>query len=248
MLITTSGSSNGYLDKKDIVYTNFDGKSLETGKKPSSEKFLHIGIYNLRPDINFILHVHSPYLSSFASSGRDLMEPIMAENVFYFGGIPLAEYALPSSKKLVDNTVKFFDKTARYTFESASDLDFAYAITVHKSQGSQYDTVLMPVSMATARMLYRNLLYTAISRAGKEVILVGEPRGAEHRDAVHPIPAQIQARRPDQPAAPWAQRVRRRHGEKGVAALSRHRRCRHGPKPPPPAAGEGIQREGAFRA
>ena len=124
-------------------------------------------------------------------------------------------------------------------------LALAYALTVHKSQGSQYDTVLMPVSMATARMLYRNLLYTAISRAGKEVILVGEPRGAEHRDAVHPIPAQIQARRPDQPAAPWAQRVRRRHGEKGVAALSRHRRCRHGPKPPPPAAGEGVQREGA---
>ena len=100
-------------------------------------------------------------------------------------------------------------------------LALAYALTVHKSQGSQYDTVLMPVSMATARMLYRNLLYTAISRAGKEVILVGEPRGAEHRDAVHPIPAQIQARRPDQPAAPWAQRVRR-HGEKGAAALSRH--------------------------
>ena len=46
-------------------------------------------------------------------------------------------------------------------------------MTVHKSQGSQYDTVLMPVSMATARMLYRNLLYTAISRAGKEAILVG---------------------------------------------------------------------------
>ena len=52
-------------------------------------------------------------------------------------------------------------------------LALAYALTVHKSHGSQYDTVLMPVSMATARMLYRNLLYTAISRAGKEVILVG---------------------------------------------------------------------------
>ena len=52
-------------------------------------------------------------------------------------------------------------------------LALAYALTVHKSQGSQYDTVLMPVSMATARMLYRNLLYTAISRARKEVILVG---------------------------------------------------------------------------
>ena len=52
-------------------------------------------------------------------------------------------------------------------------LALAYALTVHKSQGSQYGTVLMPVSMATARMLYRNLLYTAISRARKEVILVG---------------------------------------------------------------------------
>lgn len=110
MLITTSGSSNGYLTKKQVVLTDFDGKSLEKGKKPSSEKFLHIGIYKLRPEINYIIHVHAPYLSSFASSGKDLMEPIMAENVFYFGGIPLADYALPSTKELVDNTIKYFDK------------------------------------------------------------------------------------------------------------------------------------------
>lgn len=110
MLITTSGSSNGYLGSKDIVYTDFDGNSRKKGKKPSSEKFLHIEIYKLRPDINFIIHVHSPYLSAFASSGKDLMAPIMAENVFYFGGIPLAKYALPSSMELVDNTIKYFDK------------------------------------------------------------------------------------------------------------------------------------------
>ena len=42
LLITTSGSSNGYLRPNQIVYTDFDGKSLEKGKKPSSEKFLHI--------------------------------------------------------------------------------------------------------------------------------------------------------------------------------------------------------------
>lgn len=110
MLITTSGSSNGYLSEKEIVYTNFEGKSLEEGKKPSSEKFLHIEIYKQRPDINYIIHVHAPYLSSFASAGKDLMAPIMAENVFYFGGIPLADYALPSTMELVENTVKFFDK------------------------------------------------------------------------------------------------------------------------------------------
>ena len=110
MLITTSGSSNGYLKSKDIVYIDFSGNSLEKGKKPSSEKFLHIEIYKQRPDVNFIIHVHSPYLSSFASAGKDLLEPIMAENVFYFGGIPLADYALPSTMQLVENTVKFFDK------------------------------------------------------------------------------------------------------------------------------------------
>ena len=110
MLITTSGSSNGYLSEHEIVYTNFEGKSLEEGKKPSSEKFLHIEIYKKRPEINYIIHVHAPYLSSFASAGKDLMAPIMAENVFYFGGIPLADYALPSTMELVENTVKFFDK------------------------------------------------------------------------------------------------------------------------------------------
>lgn len=110
LLITTSGSSNGYLQKEHIVYTDFEGKSLDKGKKPSSEKFLHIEIYKQRPDINYIIHVHAPYLSSFASAGKDLMAPIMAENVFYFGGIPLAEYALPSTRELVDNTIKFFDE------------------------------------------------------------------------------------------------------------------------------------------
>ena len=110
LLITASGSSNGYLKNNQIVYTDFEGKSLEKGKKPSSEKFLHIEIYKQRPDINYIIHVHAPYLSSFASAGKDLMAPIMAENVFYFGGIPLADYALPSTMELVDNTVKFFNE------------------------------------------------------------------------------------------------------------------------------------------
>ena len=108
LLITASGSSNASLNKSDIVYINKDGKPEKNGRKPSSEKFLHIGIYEARPEINFIIHVHSPYLSSFASVGKDLMAPVMAENIFYFGGIPLAEYALPSSMELVNNTVKFF--------------------------------------------------------------------------------------------------------------------------------------------
>ena len=50
----------------------------------------------------------------------------------------------------------------------------AYAITVHKSQGSEYDTILMPVARKFSSMMIRNLLYTAVSRARKQVILFGE--------------------------------------------------------------------------
>jgi len=78
-------------------------------KKASSEKMLHVEFYKKRKDINAIIHVHPPFLSSFAAARQSLEEPVMAENVFYFGKIPLADYALPSSMALVSNTAKYFD-------------------------------------------------------------------------------------------------------------------------------------------
>ncbi len=108
VLITVSGSANGHLKDSDFALIDFEGKSLIPNKRPSSEKKLHIEFYKQRPDINFIIHVHSPYLSSFASARKDLLAPVMAENVYYFKGIPLAEYGLPSSDILVENTAKYF--------------------------------------------------------------------------------------------------------------------------------------------
>lgn len=108
ILITSSGSSNGYLSEDELVLIDFNGNLVEGDKKPSSEKMLHVEFYKQRPDVNYIIHVHSPYLSSFACCHIPLDEPIMAENVFYFGEIPLAEYGLPSSMDLVEKTAKYF--------------------------------------------------------------------------------------------------------------------------------------------
>ena len=58
--------------------------------------------------------------------------------------------------------------------EADESLRLAYATTVHRCQGSEFDTVLMPVSNSQGRMLQRNLLYTAVTRAKKRVWLVGE--------------------------------------------------------------------------
>ena len=108
VLITTSGSSNGFLTENDLVLMDFNAKPINSDKKPSSEKFLHIEFYKQRKDINAVIHTHPAALTAFASAGLDLTEPVMPENVYYFGGIPLAKYGMPSSDNLVKNTSKFF--------------------------------------------------------------------------------------------------------------------------------------------
>ncbi len=110
IVISASGSSNGGLTYDDLVVIDFDGNVIDGNKKASSEKLLHIEFYKMRPDVNSIIHVHPVFLSSFASARKALDEPIMAENVFYFGKIPLADYGLPSSMDLVEKTSKYFSE------------------------------------------------------------------------------------------------------------------------------------------
>lgn len=70
-------------------------------------------------------------------------------------------------------TVDFEDKICEYDYIMLDELELAYAITVHKSQGSEYPIVIMPLYRYTPKLLTRNLLYTAITRAQSIVILVG---------------------------------------------------------------------------
>lgn len=71
--------------------------------------------------------------------------------------------------------VQFDDKYARYDIENANDLDLAYAITVHKSQGSEFEAVIMPMYYGAAQLYYRNLLYTGVTRARSMIVMVGTP-------------------------------------------------------------------------
>ena len=66
------------------------------------------------------------------------------------------------------------DRSLEYGTEDLVNLDLAYATTIHKAMGSEYDIVLMPVLKTHYIMLYRNLLYTGITRAKKRVVLAGE--------------------------------------------------------------------------
>jgi len=109
IIITKSSTANGNLKENDFTIIDYAGNVVTGGGKPSSEKFLHLEFYKMRQDINCIFHVHPVYLSTLASCGYDLTEPVMPENIFYFGEIPLADYAVPGSFELVNKTAKFFD-------------------------------------------------------------------------------------------------------------------------------------------
>ena len=68
------------------------------------------------------------------------------------------------------------DKLIDYALEDLQHLELAYAMTIHKAMGSEFEIVLMPMVKAHMIMMYRNLLYTGITRAKKKVILIGEKR------------------------------------------------------------------------
>ncbi len=71
-------------------------------------------------------------------------------------------------------TVKFDDdKEVTYLFSELDQLDLAYTVTVHKSQGSEFDVVILPLYTGFAKLFTRNLLYTAMTRAKKLLVIVG---------------------------------------------------------------------------
>ncbi|MDR0904007.1 MAG: ATP-dependent RecD-like DNA helicase [Ruminococcus sp.] len=69
--------------------------------------------------------------------------------------------------------IDFDGKLADYTFDMLREVELAYAITVHKSQGSEFDAVVLPLLGGYSKLFCRNLLYTAVTRAKKLLVIVG---------------------------------------------------------------------------
>ncbi len=79
---------------------------------------------------------------------------------------------VPTKKDLL--TIDFDGNKVIYSREDLVNIKHAYAITIHKSQGSEFSHVIMPISKSYYKMLYNKLIYTAVSRAKKSLVIIGE--------------------------------------------------------------------------
>jgi exodeoxyribonuclease V alpha subunit len=82
---------------------------------------------------------------------------------------------------LKEATIRFDGtRDAVYAFQELEQLEHAYAVTVHKSQGSEFPVVIMPLMAGGGRFLSRNLLYTALTRAMEKVYFIGQKSSVEY--------------------------------------------------------------------
>jgi exodeoxyribonuclease V alpha subunit len=104
------------------------------------------------------------------------------QNVFN-GEIGIVTGIIPAKEapSKTDELVLDFDgNELTYKRSDFSKLTLAYATSIHKAQGSEFDLVILPLTLGSRRMLRRNLLYTAVTRASRSLVLLGDPRAFEY--------------------------------------------------------------------
>ena len=72
--------------------------------------------------------------------------------------------------------IRYDDRIVEYSYADLEEVSLAYALTIHKSQGSEYPIIVVPITYANKRMMQRNLIYTAVTRAKKICVIVGDKR------------------------------------------------------------------------
>lgn len=96
-------------------------------------------------------------------------------NVFNgdIGVIKQVNYKGKSNKPEI--TIDYYGNIVTYSTKDFNKFKHGFIISIHKSQGSEFELVIMPITSAYKRMLYKKLIYTAITRAKKKLIIIGEP-------------------------------------------------------------------------
>ncbi|MBQ9181419.1 MAG: ATP-dependent RecD-like DNA helicase [Bacilli bacterium] len=141
------------------------------------------GIDTLNKDLQEIFNPRNPNKVEynygdviFRENDKVLQLVNMPDNNIYNGDIGVIKaIVLSNVSKKTEIYVDFDSNIVKYNPKDLVNIKHAYVISIHKSQGSEFDLVVIPICYSYKRMLYKNLIYTGITRAKKKLILVGEP-------------------------------------------------------------------------
>jgi exodeoxyribonuclease V alpha subunit len=118
---------------------------------------------------------HEPHVDRFGWRFSIRDKVIQVENDYdkevFNGDIGLVQSIDPDQQELV---VRFEQRDVTYRYSELDELALAYAITIHKAQGSEFPAVVIPLAMQQYLLLQRNLVYTGITRGRKLVVLIGQ--------------------------------------------------------------------------
>jgi L-fuculose-phosphate aldolase len=100
ILATCTGVSKGMMHSDDLIICDMKGDKIEGRRERTSEILMHLTVYEMRPDVQAVVHAHPPVATGFAAAGRPLNLALLPEVVIGLGCIPLAEYGLPGTPEL----------------------------------------------------------------------------------------------------------------------------------------------------
>ncbi len=103
ILITPTGAMKGFLEPQHIAHIDMAGNVLDAGPKASSEKAIHIVVYEERPEMKAIVHAHPPHAVAMTIAGIDLQQPFIPEIIVTIGGIPTAPFGTPGTQELPES-------------------------------------------------------------------------------------------------------------------------------------------------
>ncbi len=162
-----------------------------------------LGARNLNTVMQALLNPHGREVDRFGTVFREGDRVMQTENDYdkeVFNGDLGRIAAIDEEQREV--VVKFDARRVKYEFRELDELVHAYAVTIHKSQGSEYPCVIIPVHTQHYVMLQRSLLYTAVTRAKKFAVLVGTRKAmglavtrAESRERVTTLTERLQFQR-----------------------------------------------------
>ncbi len=104
-LVTPSTKDYSSMEPDDLILVDANGAVIEGKRNPTSERMLHIKVYQARPDVHFIIHSHAPF-STVLSIARIPIGPFVDEIIPFIGGCNVADYGEAGSEELAENAVK----------------------------------------------------------------------------------------------------------------------------------------------